>query len=583
MYDIKITNGTIVDGTGRPSYPGDVGITRHRLVDVGRAPDGARVELDATGKVICPGIIDAHTHYDAQVFWDRMMTISPWHGVTTTVLGHCGFGIAPTRRDDRERILRMMRDVEGMPLGTTVPGLGPEWGFETFPEFMDAIEGLGTVTNTACYVPHNPVRMWVMGEEAAARYPTDDELRAMQQIVREAMAVGAVGFSTTDSPGHTGDGGHPVASRVSTYEEFLGFARVLGELKVGVFQTTWGATIQAHTLVDIIARTGVTGVDPGIAARGKGTHGQDVRDNRMAWADWANTNGLRWYPEINFMPNTFEVGLDDPFMFALDQPGGAIGCTPLHELFGPIVKLDTVDERHDVYRQPGFRDRFIHETDRDDWNAHYWPWVIVNYAPKHSDLEGRMVLEIAEERGLKPGAVLFDLCMDSDLEARFGVISGNRDREAHMRLLMSDNYRVGLTDAGAHQGQICDARYPTYVLGRWVREQEFPLTRAIAMMTGMQAQMLGLLDRGLLTPGLAADVMVFDPDTVIDGPITRVNDLPGNGRRLVSDGLGIDYVVVNGTVIRDHGADAVDADGPLPGRMLRDFARHGEWKMSTAR
>jgi N-acyl-D-aspartate/D-glutamate deacylase len=288
----------------------------------------------------------------------------------------------------------------------------------------------------------------------------------------------------------------------------------------------------------------------------------DRQRGRYAAMKEAFARGLRWYPQITSLPNMFEVGLSDPFMFALDQPGGAMNCEPLHDLFDEITGMRTVEERWAAYQRPGFREQFVRDTDTERWNANYWPFVYVGNAPGHEDWTGRRIVELAAEQGVKPGQLWFDLAMESHLE------------ETVLReLLENDHFRLGLGDAGAHNGQICDYRYPTYFLSHWVRELDFPLERAIRMMTTLEAECYGITDRGSITPGLAADVVVFDPETVKDGPIRKVNDLPARMPRLISEPEGVDYVVVNGTVIRDHNQDAVGPEGPFPGKVLREFHR----------
>jgi N-acyl-D-amino-acid deacylase len=569
-YDLKITGGTIIDGTGAPRFVGDIGVKGGKIVAVGSAPEDATKEIDATGKVVCPGFIDIHTHYDVQILWDRFLTFSPSHGVTTVVQGNCGFGIAPTRKEHREYMLRMLQDVEGMSYKSTSTGLGDDWGYETFSEYLDLLERRGVGINVAQMVGHTGVRVWVMGDQAAARKPTPDEIKQMNEIVREALEVGAVGFSTSNSPAHTGHGGKPIPSRVTDTAELASFAKVLAEVGHGSYQMTWGPEVSLDNVENIMRDAPQVPVtDPGIASRG----GQE--NDRIAAVERAWKNGFKWFPQVSALPNTFEVGLANPFMFALDQPAGTMNCEPMHHLFDDLTTLETVEERFEAYQRPGFRESFIEHTNREDWLNNYWPWLLIGYAPGHAEWEGRKVLEVAAEQGKAPGELFWDLSMETNLEASLLALAGNRVPEGHLRLLKHPYLRIGLADAGAHNGEISDYRYPTYMLRHWVREEQaFTLEEAIKKMTTDEAECYGIVDRGSIAESLAADIVVFDPDTVTDTRMHQVHDLPNGARRLRSDSEGIEYVIVNGTILRDSEGYVLDENGPLPGKVLREFAKH---------
>ncbi|MEU8803236.1 amidohydrolase family protein [Spirillospora sp. NPDC048819] len=568
VYDLKISGGTIVDGTGRPRFTGDIAVKDGKIVAVGSAPAPAAREIDATGKVVCPGFIDIHTHYDVQILWDRMLTFSPQHGVTTVVMGNCGFGIAPCRKKDREYMLRTLQDVEGMSFRSTMTGLGDDWGFETYPQYLDLLERRGVAVNVATMIGHTGVRVWVMGEDAAERQPTEEELAEMHRIVEEAFEAGAAGFSTSNSPAHTGHGGKPVPSRVTSMDELISFGKLIEKLGRGSYQLTWGPEVTPDKVLHILEHADVPITDPGIASRG----GQE--DERIAGVEEAWRRGHKWYPQVSALPNTFEVGLARPFMFALDQPAGTMNCKPMHDLFDPLSELETVEERYAAYQRPGFREAFIAHTERQDWKDNYWPWLLIGNAPGNSEWEGRNVVDVAAELGVSPGEFVFDQSIATKLEFAMLALSGNRVPEGHLRLLKHPHLRIGLADSGAHNGEISDYRYPTYFLSHWVRERGFPLEEAIKKMTTDEAECYGIVDRGSLTEGLAADIVVFDPETVRDGRMRQVHDLPAGARRLRSDAHGIHYVIVNGTVLRDQNGDAIDTDGELPGKVLREFAGH---------
>jgi N-acyl-D-amino-acid deacylase len=583
VYDIKITNGTIVDGTGAPGYRGDVGILSGRIVALGSAPDDAIRTIDAKGKVVSPGFIDVHTHYDPQIVWDNTLSPSSWQGVTTVLMGTCGFGVAPTRAEQRSYLLHTLKHVEDMDINVTTAGLG-DWGFETFAEYMDLLERNGMLLNVAVQVGHTPVRVWVMGEDAKRRKEaTPEEIEGMKQVVREAMAVGAIGFATSNSPAHSGDGGIPVPSRWTTEHELTEIVSVLGELGWGVFQATWGPEVTPESIERIVRATGVPVCDPGIGPAGEEQKDRWERFHKaIDIIDRLKADGLIWRPQTGVLPNTFEVGLANPFMFAIDQPAAAMRpARPLDELFVPIMDMETEGERLAAYQQPEFRQRFIEMTDEPGWNTVYWPRLAINYVPTRPELEGRMLLDVAKEQGRNPADLMLDLCLETNLEAAFGAISGTSETypDRQLELYRSDRVVLGLGDAGAHQSQLFDGRYPARLLGTWVRDRGLELERAVYLLTKSAADIYGIEDRGELRVGLAADVVVFDPDTIQDGPLERVNDLPGGGRRLISKPKGIDAIIVNGTIINEHGKDVYDPDGRMPGHLLRKFRLHKHFEV----
>jgi N-acyl-D-aspartate/D-glutamate deacylase len=567
MYDLTIRNGTIVDGTGRRRFAGDVGIAGGRIVAVGDVPGEGRREVDVTGMVVCPGFIDIHTHYDAQIVWDPRLSISPSQGVTTVIMGNCGFTIAPTRPDDREFILRTLQEVEGMDYACYSAGLG-DWGFVTFPEYLDLIEGRGCLINVGALIGHTSVRSYVLGDEANKRKEaTPEEIERMREIVREAMLAGAAGFSTSNSPAHWGYDGQPVVSRWTTLDELRAIVSVLKEVGTGTFEATWGPEISVEGVEALLRATGVPMCNPAIVAREDAT-----AYDRIELMKRLHAEGLPWFPQMPALPNTFEVGLEDPFMFALDQPP-VFGVRGLEDLFGPLMQLPTAADRQKAYEDPEFRARFVEQTSGSDWMEKAWPWIVINYAPSRPELEGQRMDAAARAVGEPPAALMLDLCIESQLAARFGSMTGNRSENMQWDLFHYDGIRLGLSDAGAHQGMLCDARYPAHVLGYWVREKGLALERAVRMMTSMEAECYGIKDRGVLAEGMAADIVVFDPDTVADGPLRRVTDLPAGGGRLVSEPAGIEYVLVNGVVIREQGKDVADLEA-LPGRLMREYEPH---------
>ena len=555
-YDLLIKGGRIVDGSGLPSYLGDVAVQDGRIVAVGDVSARAARTIDATDRVVAPGFIDVHTHYDAQILWDRMLTISPWHGVTTVVMGNCGFGVAPTKPEHRGLILRTLEKVEGMSLATLEAGCGSDWPFETFPQYLDAIERRGTAINTAVMIGHTPVRLYVMGEEATERAATPDETARMRDIVREAVAAGAIGFATSKSPTHVGYAGKPVPSRLAELDEVKTIAGALGELGRGMLQATAGPGLFFSEFSELAKETGRTLTWTALLAgmMGKGSHRMFLEQSEAIVKQ-----GIPVVPQVSCRPLNFEFDLAEPFVFE-SMP-----------IFGTISGADRAGKAR-AYRDPSFR-----QTVKDALaNAmagvfsFSWERMVVSYYPPDPTLEERGMLEVAAKRGLDPADLMFDMALETDLAARFRMSVVNYDEDEVAELLSNPITVLGLSDAGAHASQLCDACFSTHLLGQWVRERKtLTLEQAVRMLTSRVADVMGITDRGRLAPGLAADVTVFDPDTVGCSKLRRVHDLPGGTERLVADAFGINAVIVNGVVVREGGRDAVKADGALPGRLLR--------------
>ena len=558
-FDLKIVNGFIIDGSGGRGYEGDVGIREGRIAAVGDAPGSAVETIDAAGQAVCPGFVDIHTHYDAQIMWDRMLTISPWHGVTTVVMGNCGFSVAPTRPEHRETIVRTLENVEGMTVAALQAGLGEEWPFATFPEYLDAVEGLGTAINVGALIGHTALRTWVMGEDATEREATPGEVDDMRRIVRKAMEAGALGFSTSKAPTHVGYQGRPVPSRAAATEEILALA---GELRRagrgGVVQATVGRSLSFPEFKALNEASGCTvswtALLAGIALQ-DGDAAEQLRRSAELVAE-----GYDVVPQVSPRALRFEYQLEAPFVFEAMR------------LFRPVSEADARGKKR-LYADPDFR-AAVWERLSDRAPASFrraFRGTVVSEAPGRPDLAERPLFDLAEAAGKTPVEYLFDLGIDSDLEARFRMPIANHDEDEVEPLLLDPNTVVGLSDAGAHASQLCDACATTYLLRRWVREKKsLGLEPAVRMITSRPAEVFGIAERGRLVPGFAADVVVFDPDTVGDGPLRRVYDFPGGADRLISEAEGIEAVIVNGTVIRRGGEDQVEPAGPLPGRLLRN-------------
>lgn len=560
-YDIKIKGGTIVDGTGAQGYLGDLGIKGGRIVALGIAPEPAERVMDAGGKVVCPGFIDIHTHYDAQVIWDRMLTISPWHGVTTVLLGNCGFGVAPARPSDRDLIIRTLEKVEGMSKSALTQGMG-DWPFETFPQYLDAIERLGTAINVACYVGHTPVRLYVMGEEAYERAATDEEIVQMQTIVREAMKAGALGFATSESPNHVGAEGRPVPSRFANFDEMHALASVLSETNTGIIQISAGGEIKFDHYEELAAASGGNLNWSSLLTRN--THPGLHRTYMKKTTDLINS-GVPIYPQMSCRELSMEFRFDEPF--------------PMERLplFAPLGKMSLVEKKR-MYSDPNFRDALKLEMSPGGSDAgpvvrlrEAWSNMSVSECEIDPNLEDRKLSDIAIERNSDAVDVALDISIQSDFAARFNIPLANNNETAVAELLSHKDTLLGLSDAGAHTSQLCDACFATHLLGHWVREkQALKLEEAIRKLTSLPADVFGLTGRGRIAAGCPADILIFNPDTVAAGKLRRVTDLPGGEERLVSQANGIDAVIVNGIILREDNVDATFEETDLPGTLLRN-------------
>jgi N-acyl-D-aspartate/D-glutamate deacylase len=552
-FDLLVRGGTLVDGTGAPGRPGDVGVRDGRIAAVGAVRGTADRTLDAGGLVVAPGFVDVHTHYDAQVFWDRMLTISPWHGVTSVVMGNCGFGIAPTQPAHRDLVMRTLENVEGMSLAALKAGVGDDWPFETFPEFLDAIARRGTAINVGALVGHTPLRMYVMGEEATEREATAEEVEAMRRIVRDALRAGALGFATSKSPTHVGWAGRPVPSRAAALAEIEALAGCLGEAGHGTMQATLGRGFFLEEFAAIQRRTGRPISWTALLG---GMLGPDGHRWVLAETERLQGEGILVVPQVACRPLMFEFQWKAPFPFESLA------------FFRPVSEADLEGKKR-LYADPAFRQAF-RERGGEGGIAGRWEDTVISECPSEPALAERNVAEVAAERGVHPVDLVLDLALASDLAARFRMAILNTDETIVAELLTHPATMLGLSDAGAHASQLCDACAPTHLLGHWVRDKgTLTLEQAVRLLTSRAADLFGLHDRGRLTPGLAADLTVFDPATVGCSPLRRVYDFPAGADRLVSYATGIRAVVVNGTVIREDGTDAVDPAGPLPGRVLR--------------
>lgn len=565
--DLKITGGTLVDGTGAQRRRADIGVQDGRVVAVGDVPGHAAQTVDATDRIVAPGFVDIHTHYDAQVLWDPLLTVSPWHGVTTAVLGNCGFGVAPTRPQHRDLILRTLERVEGMSLDALEAGLGREWPFQSFPEYLDALERVPLGINVAVMVGHTPVRLWVMGDEATTRAATADEVAQMRALVAQAMDAGAVGFATSVSKVHIGYGGRPVPSRLAAFDEMLELARAVGESGHGLIHYNVGRDPLWDAYEALHAASGRPVVWTSLLA---GSLGPGSHRAHLQGAARQRARGLPIHAQGACRPIQFEFDFRSPVVF------------DTWASFEPVRAAADEAQRRAVYADPAFRARvkrqvagrgpddawFAGKEAEGDTRRAAFAQLAITWAPDERLIERRL-LDLARERGADPVDLMFDLALHSDLRMRWRIALLNFDEAEVGEILQDREVVLGLGDGGAHMSQLCDACHPTYLLGHWVRERGvLSLEEAVRRLSGHPAEVFGLHDRGRVAVGLPADLVVFDEATVGAGALERVHDLPAGADRLVSHASGIDAVFVNGQRLPAPG----QAPTGTAGRLLRQRA-----------
>jgi len=566
MLDLLISNTVLYDGSGRPPARGAVGVAGDRIVKIyGLADptDPARDTLDADGLALMPGIIDNHTHYDAQITWDRTLEPSCGQGVTTVILGNCGFAIAPCRPADREFTMRTLTQVEGMSLAALREGI--RWSFETFPQYLDLLEAQGAVPNLAVFIGHSSVRTYVMGADSVRRAAAAPEITRMAALVDEGLRAGAVGFATSTSPAHNGEGGLPVPSRLADETELRELVRCLGTAGRGVFMLTKGGQTRLEFLEElnrVACRRPVI-----VAALLHNRTNPEGVFRELDALQQANARGGTMAGAVSCCPLTMDFTMASPYPLE-----GLQAWRPALGLDGAAYRATLADP---AFRQ-GLRDELSRPAAFRLFNGE-WGEVRVSAAglPGNADLEQSSVAELAARSGKDPLDLFLDLALEEDLGTVFTATLLNSDEEAVARLLRHPASLVSLSDAGAHLTFFNDAGFGLHLIGHWARERgALSVAAAVRKLTAEPAALFGLADRGRLHPGFAADLVLFDPTRVGRGARQRVYDLPAGAGRLTTPAIGLHGVWVNGTRILDERGlvASVRAGGTRPGRLLRDFA-----------
>lgn len=558
MHDLIIRQARICDGTGAPSFMGTLGVTAGRITYLG--PDtglAARQTINADGLVLAPGFIDPHTHYDAQISWDPLLTCSPWHGVTTVVMGNCGVGVAPVRPTTRDILMHDLVNVEAIPYDVMQAAI--DWRWESYGEYLDAMDQRGLGINVAGLVAFTPLRHYVMGEASFERQATPEEITTMHRLLHEAMQAGAFGFTTTNTRNHVGYGGRPLACRNASQEELIGLCQALRDVGRGTIEIALSSAVMGliddRDLEILRLLTSASGRPVTWLALFAKPGDPDFH-HAQTLAKMGDLIGQA-IPQVTPRPIMTQGNVRHPNMFASFLTWQPAFNRPVAEQIA-------------LYQQPAFREAFIQEL-ASRKRDHIWEHmrVLAVQNPALEAYRGKTVLEIAALQGTRPVDAYLDIAIADNLETHYQGALFNYDQAGVERLITEDRFLIGLSDGGAHVDVLCDAGYATATLDIWVRQrQALTLEKAIHKLTAVPAALFGIPQRGRLVEGYMADLVLFDPTTVAAKAPEYVQDLPCNGRRLIARSEGVVGTFVAGTQVYDH----LTHTGALPGRVLRSYA-----------
>jgi N-acyl-D-amino-acid deacylase len=553
-YDLLIKNGTVVDGTGAPRYRADVAVGDGRIAEIGKLDGGARKVIDASDLIVAPGFVDPHTHYDAQICWDPQVSCSSWHGITSVVMGNCGVGLAPCRPDVHEIATLDLVNVEGIP--ARVLNSGITWDWETFPSYMDAAAKRGSSLNLGFLAPLTPFRHYVMGEDSMDRAATPEETARITALLSEAVAAGARGFSTTTGRQHVGYKGRPLACRLANREELSSYARALGKLGKGVIEITLTQDFgniadHEYELLDFLLTESGRPVT-WLAVFDRDDQPEASQRTLTRTDPLIKRGGI---PQVACRPFISEFSLRRAIVFVTFPSWKRAYNQPVEAL-----KV--------LFAEREFRESMAAECKRAGWN---WEKVVVTEVknPALKSYENRNLADIARERGKAAAEfdVMVELSLEDNLEMWFSRPAFNIDVERVGKLINDPRTLIGLSDGGAHVNMLCDAGYCTFLLGTWVRERgAMSLEYAVKRITSEPADFFGIKDRGRLVAGAAADVTIFDYNTVGSPQRGEMRaDLPGGGKRLVMPARGVIHTIVNGTPTYED----AKYTGSTPGQVIR--------------
>jgi N-acyl-D-aspartate/D-glutamate deacylase len=544
-YDLLIRNGTVVDGTGAPRYRADVAIADGRIAEIGKISDGARKTIDASDLIVAPGFVDPHTHYDAQICWDPQISCSSWHGVTSVVMGNCGVGIAPCKPQAREIAAWDLVNVESIPFDVLSKGV--TWDWESFPSYLNAAEKRGSAINLGFIAPLTPFRHSVMGEESMERAATAEETAQISALLKEAVAAGALGFSTTIGRQHIGYRGRPLACRLASRDELKSYCNVLrdlgkGAIEISLTQNPPFMSESEYDLLDFLLTESQRRVT-WLALFNSEAHPDASVETLNRVEPLIKRGGI---PQVTCRPLIFQLNMRNPFLFA------AMSCW--NRVFN-----QPPETQKQIYRDPEFRKAFratlakagsINILSRSNMIE-----VQEVGTPALKHYEGKTLAEVAQARGTDAVDALLDLAIEDDLQVNYVLPLLNADESRIPQLICDPRTMIGLSDGGAHVDMLCDAGYCTYLIGTWAREKgAMSLEYAVKRLTSEPADFFNIRGRGRLAVGNAADLAIFDFNTIGSPKRGEMRaDLPGGGRRLVVPAHGVQHTVVNGAVVYEDG------------------------------
>ena len=563
-FDLVIKNGVVIDGSGLPRFRADVGVRNGRIASIGRIRESAREVIDAEGHVVAPGFIDGHTHMDAQIFWDPLGTCSCWHGITTVVMGNCGFTLAPCADKDKQLVMRNLERAED--ISADAMNVGIEWSWTTFREYLDTLERLPKGINYSGYLGHSALRTYVMGERAFDGAATEDDLRAMEAELRDAIQAGAMGFTTSRSVSHETPDRRPVASRMATWDEVRRLVGVMGDLNAGIFELA-GENFDRSKSVDPALRRDyhVRLRDLAVETGRPITFGLFSRKEAPGvYKDYVNlldetaAAGGRMFAQVH------SRALSAVLSFRTQLPFDKL------PVWKEVRKLPLAEQKV-KFRDPELRAQLVQaakaryegEARGAEARPAVFEWLFVMESVHGTH---RSVAEVARERNCDPVQAMIDLGLETDFNVFFLQPIANEDQDIALDLMRLPRAVVTFSDSGAHVSQLMDSSLQTHLLAHWVRErQAFTLEQAVRMLTLVPATQWGFADRGLVREGMAADFVVFDPNTIAAEMPEVVHDLPAGAKRLTQRCRGVAATVVNGEVLLRNGQHT----GALPGRLLR--------------
>jgi N-acyl-D-amino-acid deacylase len=558
-FDLVVRGGTIVDGSGAPGRRGDVGVVGDRIVAVGQVDGAGKTEIDADGLVVAPGFVDAHTHMDAQFFWDDLGMPACWHGVTSVVMGNCGFTLAPARRGAEALVVRSLERAEDIAGEAMAEGI--TWTWETFREYLDTLDRLPKGLNHAASIGHSALRTFAMGERAFEQTATDDDLEVMAAELRDALQAGAVGFTTSRSRAHATSDDRPVASRLASWAEVQALVGIVGHESDAIFQLAPERGLGPEEHDEFLQRLGDLAVDSTAP---------------IVFGHFATKRLAQ--PTLELIDQTVARGGE---MWALTHSRGIVSAQSFLTRLGfdklaewQEVRTRPLAEQKALLRDPEVRARLVHAAHHGDYGASFGPEagrpkfdsmrILLSVYPPHPT-----VAEEAARRGVDPVEAMIDVALEHDLDVFFMQELVTQNDDDLVATLRHPRAAMCFSDNGAHVSQIFDASIYSYLLGYWVRErQAFTIEEAVRMITSRPAAAWRLHDRGHLAPGFAADITIFDPASVGPEMPYVVHDVPGAQRRIEQRATGFAATIVNGQVLT---RDGVAAEA-RPGRLLRSGA-----------